>query len=108
MKTVYVNEGPSSQKKYLFAKNVDWFFRYGVENICKLMNLANERNKKLNVFSDPILIKLECNQKLSQNKMTYFDDLVIHFGKVFDIDYRGKIRFDVDTYVCRSKIMLPA
>ena len=25
---------PSSQKKYLFANNVDWFFRYGVENIC--------------------------------------------------------------------------
>ena len=54
------------------------------------MNLANERNKKWNFFSDPILIKLECNQKLSLNKMTYFDDLVIHFGKVFDIDYRGK------------------
>ena len=24
-----------SQKKYLFANNVNWFFRYGVENICK-------------------------------------------------------------------------
>ena len=28
-------QGPSSQKKHLFANNVDWFFGYGVENICK-------------------------------------------------------------------------
>ena len=28
-------QGPSSQKKYIFGNNVNWFFRYGVENICK-------------------------------------------------------------------------
>ena len=56
-----------------------------------LRNLANERNKKLNFFADSILIKINCHQKLSLNKMTYFDDLVIHFvhfDKVYDIDYR--------------------
>ena len=42
-----------------------------------LMNLTNERNKKLNFFADPILIKINCNRKLSLNKMAYFDDLVI-------------------------------
>ena len=25
----------SSKEKYLFANNVDWFFGYGVESICK-------------------------------------------------------------------------
>ena len=61
-----------------------------------LMNLTNERNKKMNFFADTILI------------MTYFDDLVVHFGKVYDIYYREKIRFVIDAYVCSSKIMLPA
>ena len=73
-----------------------------------LMNLTNERNKKLSFYDDPILIKINCNQKLSLNKMTHFDDLVIHFDKVYDVDYRGKIRFVTDAYVCSSKIMLPA
>ena len=54
------------------------------------MNLTNERNKKLDFFADPILIKINCNQKLSLNRMTYFDDLVIHFDKVFDIGYMEK------------------
>ena len=54
-----------------------------------LMNLANERNKKLNFFADLILIKVNCNRKLSLNKMFYFHDLVIHFDKIYDIDYRG-------------------
>ena len=71
-----------------------------------LMNLTNERNKKLNFFTDPILIKINCNQKLSLNKMTYFNVLVFHFDKVYDIDSGGKIRFVVDAYVCSSKIML--
>ena len=55
-----------------------------------LMNLANERNKKLNFFYDPILVKLNCNRNLSLNKMTYFDDLVTHYHKINNIDYRGK------------------
>ena len=55
-----------------------------------LMNLANERNEKLNLFVDPILVKINCNQKLTLNKMTYFDDLVIHFDNIYDIDYRCK------------------
>ena len=43
--------------------------------------------------------------------MTDIDDLVTHFDKVdqvYDIDYRGKIRFAIDAYVCSSKFMLPA
>ena len=46
------------------------------------MNLTSERNNKLNFFADLILIKINCNQKLSLNKMTDIDDLVIHFDKV--------------------------
>ena len=73
-----------------------------------LINLTNERNNKLNFFTDPILIKINCNRELSLKKMTYFDDLVIHFDKVYDTDYRGKVRLVIDAYVCTSKIMLPA
>ena len=40
--------------------------------------------------------------------MTYFDDLVIHFDKFYDIDYRGNKRFIIDINVCGSKIMLSA
>ena len=50
------------------------------------MSLTNDRNRKLNFFADPILIKINCNQRLSMNKMTYCDDLIIHFDRVCDID----------------------
>ena len=40
--------------------------------------------------------------------MTYVDDLVIYFDKVYSIDYRGKIRFGIDAYVRSCKIILPA
>ena len=72
------------------------------------MNLTNKRNKRLNFFDDPIPIRINCNRRLSINKMNYFDDLIIHFDRVYDIDFRGKIRFVVDAYVCSSKMMLPA
>ena len=35
-------------------------------------------------FADPILIKINCNRKLSLNKMTYFHDLIVHFDKIYD------------------------
>ena len=55
-----------------------------------------------------ILPRAIISGEISLSKMTYFDDLVIHFDKVSDIDYRGKIRFVVDVYVCSSKMLLPA
>ena len=30
-----IRSHPLKRNKYLFANNVNWFFRYGVENICK-------------------------------------------------------------------------
>ena len=68
-------QGPSSQKKYLLANMIRKVFT-------SQMNLANERNKILNFFGDPILGKIDNNQKLYLNKMTYFDNLVIHFDKI--------------------------
>ena len=35
-----------------------------------LAHLTNERNKNLIFFADPILVRINCNQKLSLNKMT--------------------------------------
>ena len=40
--------------------------------------------------------------------MLYFDDLIIHFDKIYNIDYRGKRRLVVDAYAYGSKIMLQA
>lgn len=40
--------------------------------------------------------------------MTYFDNLVIHFDKIYEIDCGGEIRFAVDAYVCSNKVMVPA
>ena len=39
--------------------------------------------------------------------MTYFHDLVIHFDKIYDIDYRGKT-FVIYVYVRSSNMILPA
>ena len=60
------------------------------------MKLTNDRNNKLNFFADPVLIK-----------MAYFDDFVNYIEKVYDLDYRGKIRAARDAYVCSKKLMLP-
>ena len=76
--------------------------------LVNLINLTNERNKRLNLFADLILFRINCNRKLLLNKMLYFDDLIIHFDKIYDIDYRRKRRLVVDAYAYSSKIMLPA
>ena len=62
-----------------------------------IMNLTSKRNKKLNFFADPILVSINCDLRLPLGKITYFDDIIIHFNCYF-----------VDVYVCKSKIMLPA
>ena len=76
--------------------------------LANLINLTNERNKRLNLFADLILLKINCNRKLSLNKMLYFDDLIIHFDKIYNIDYKEKRRLVGDAYAYSSKIMLPA
>ena len=44
-----------------------------------IMNLTNEKNKKLNFFADPILVSINCDLRLPLDKITCFDDIVIHF-----------------------------
>ena len=66
------------------------------EIFASLTNITNKRNKKLNFFADPVLIKINCKQRLSQNGMPFFDDLVIQCHNVYNIDYRGKTRFVID------------
>ena len=72
-----------------------------------IMNLTNEKNKKINFFVDSILININCEHKLPLNKITYFDD-IIRFDRVDKVDYRRKTHYFVNAYVCKSKIMLPA
>ena len=40
--------------------------------------------------------------------MTYLDNLVIHFDKIYETDCGGKIRIAIDAYVCSNKVMFPA
>ena len=42
-----------------------------------IMNLANEKNKKLNFFIDSILMNINCDLKLPLNKIDYFDDIIM-------------------------------
>ena len=90
-------QGSLSQKKNRYFQVMSIGFSDSVWKIfASLINLTNERNNKLKFFTDPILIKINCNRKLSLNKMTYFMTQI-----------RGKIRLVIDAYVCSSKIMLP-
>ena len=69
-----------------------------------IMNLTNEKNKKLNFFADPILVSINCDLRLPLDKITYFDDIIIGFNCVGKIVYREKTHHFVDAYICKSKI----
>ena len=58
-----------------------------------IMNLTNEKSKKLKFFIDSILININCD---------------LRFDCIDKVVYRGKTRYFVNDYVCKSKIMLPA
>ena len=73
-----------------------------------IMNLTNEKSKKLKFFIDSILININCDLKLPINKITYFNDIILRFDCIDKVVYRGKTRYFVNDYVCKSKIMLPA
>ena len=72
-----------------------------------IMNLTNEKSKKLKFFIDSILININCDLKLPINRITYFDDIILRFDCIDKVVYRGT-RYFVNDYVCKSKIMLPA
>ena len=55
-----------------------------------IMNLTNEKNKKLNFFADPILVSINCDLRLPLDKITYFDDIIIRFNCTGKIVYREK------------------
>ena len=70
-----------------------------------IMNLTKKKNKKLNFFVDSILIDINCDLKLPLNKITYFDDIIIRFDPVHEIDYRGKTCYFVNAYISKGEIM---
>ena len=72
-----------------------------------IINLTNEKNKKLKFFADPILVSINCNLRLRLDKITYFNDIIIWFNCIDKIEYSRKTCYFVDAYVCESKIMLP-
>ena len=61
-----------------------------------IMNLTDEKNKKMNFFADPVLVSINCDLRLPLDKITYFDDIVILFNCVDKIVYREKTHYFVD------------
>ena len=53
-----------------------------------IMNLTNEKNKKLNFYVDSILTDRDCDHKLPLNRINYFDDVTIRFDNIKKNDYR--------------------
>ena len=47
-----------------------------------IMDLINEKNKKLNFFVDPILVSINCDLRLRLDKITYFEDIILQFNCV--------------------------
>ena len=47
-----------------------------------IMDLINEKNKKLNFFVDPILASINCDLRLRLDKITYFEDIILQFNCV--------------------------
>ena len=73
-----------------------------------IMSLTNEKNKKLSFCIDSILINIFCDHKLLLNRITYFDDVILRLDNVKNVDYRGKICYHVNAYICQGNIMLAA
>ena len=68
-----------------------------------IMNLTNEKNKKLTFFVDQILINIDCDQKLPQNRIIYFDDIIIRFDGVDKVEYREKTRDFVNAQFAKAR-----
>ena len=55
-----------------------------------IINLTNQKNKKLNFFAGTILANINCNLRLPLDQATYFNDIVIWFNCADKIVYREK------------------
>ena len=75
--------------------------------LATIMNLTNEKNKKLILFADLILVNISCDMKSPLNRITYFNDAIIRFDLVNEVCYRGKTHYLVNAYICKGKIILP-
>ena len=73
-----------------------------------IMNLTNEKNKKLNFYVDSILTDRDWDHKLPLNRIIYFDDVTIRFDNIKKNDYRWKTRYHVNVYICQGNTMLAA
>ena len=47
-----------------------------------ILNLTNEKNKKIIFFTDPIFASINCNLILLLGKRTYFDNIIKRFSCV--------------------------
>ena len=68
-----------------------------------IMNLTNEKNKKLNSFGDRVLLRINSDLRLPLGKITYFEDIVVRFNGADKTEYREKTCYIVDVFVCKRK-----
>ena len=91
-------------KRYVYLQIMSIGLSSSMDNYCNYYGFNKRTKWKFEFFVDSI----NCNQRLSLNKITYFDDIVIRFDSVEEIVYRGRAHYLVNGYVCKSKIMLSA
>lgn len=91
-------------KRYVYLQIMSIGLSSSMDNYCNYYGFNKRTKWKFENFVDSI----NYNQRLPLNKITYFDDIVIRFDSVEEIVYRGRVRYLVNGYVCKSKIMLSA
>lgn len=72
-----------------------------------IMLHVNGKNEKSIFFAEAILININCDERFPITKMTYFENIIIHINNVKKVCYMGKEKYRVNSYVCKSKNVLP-
>ena len=72
-----------------------------------IMLHVNGKNEKSIFFAEAILININSDERFPITKMTYFENIIIHINNVKKVCYMGKEKYRVNSYVCKSKNVLP-
>ena len=71
-----------------------------------IMLHVNGKNEKSIFFAAAILININCDERFPISKMTYFENN-IHINNVKKVCCMRKEKYFVNSYVCKSKNLLP-
>lgn len=69
--------------------------------------MSIEKMKNQFYFAEAILININCDERFHISKMTYFENIIIHINNVKKVCCMSKEKYFVNSYVCKSKNVLP-